>query len=736
MWWSSSALVTTAIVGRELEQAAVGLVGLDHEPLPRPPAGVGAGAADLAADQVARVRPGAAQRVHEHARRRRLAVGAGDRDRRLQARELAEQVGAVQLGRRRALGVVGRDRARVDDLGARRARWRRRGRSRGSIPAARSVAAYGEPAARSEPVTLAPSACATTASPLIPAPPIPTKCSLRPDQGWSIPVTLGRLADESRIDRVAREAFGYAELRPGQREAIEAALAGRDALVVMSTGSGKSAIYQIAGLLTPGATVVVSPLIALQRDQVDALREVAAGGAAQLNSTIRARRARARAARAGRGHARVPVPRARAARAAGGARRARGRRHLAVRGRRGALRVRVGARLPARVPAAGRGDRGARPPARAGADRDGGAAGARRDRRAARAALDPTILIRGFDRPEPALLGRALPRRAGRRAQAARAGGADRGVAAAGDRLRLDAARGRGAGRRAVRGRARRAYHAGMKAHERDDVQERFMDGDAGRRRGHHRVRHGHRQARRALGLPRRGRRVARRLLPGGRAAPGATASRPRSSSSTAPRTSGCGASSPAGTSRSTRSRRCSTPSAAPGDPVAGRRAAARDRALADQAGERRWRGWRTRARCTCAPTARSCGVDDAAAADAVRAAAEAEEMRRSFDRSRVDMMRAYAETDDCRRAFLLSLLRRAVRAAVRALRQLRGGPRARAAVRRPVPGRRARRARAVGRGRRPALRRRRDGRAVRRGRLQDARARGRARARAASLAV
>ncbi|HEX6027191.1 MAG TPA: RecQ family ATP-dependent DNA helicase, partial [Solirubrobacter sp.] len=85
---------------------------------------------------------------------------------------------------------------------------------------------------------------------------------------------------------MAREAFGFEALRPGQREAIEAALDGRDVLVVMSTGSGKSAIYQIAGLLTPGATVVVSPLIALQRDQVDALRELAAGGAAQLNSSL------------------------------------------------------------------------------------------------------------------------------------------------------------------------------------------------------------------------------------------------------------------------------------------------------------------------------------------------------------------------------------------------------------------------------------------------------------------
>src|SRR5689334_4367178 len=89
-----------------------------------------------------------------------------------------------------------------------------------------------------------------------------------------------------RIDRVARETFGFEALRSGQRDAIEALLDGRDTLVVMSTGSGKSAIYQIAGLLTPGATVVVSPLIALQRDQVETLNELAAGGAAQLNSTI------------------------------------------------------------------------------------------------------------------------------------------------------------------------------------------------------------------------------------------------------------------------------------------------------------------------------------------------------------------------------------------------------------------------------------------------------------------
>src|ERR687889_1012427 len=93
----------------------------------------------------------------------------------------------------------------------------------------------------------------------------------------------GRRRD--RIDRTARDVLGFEALRPGQGEAIASVLDGRDTLAVLSTGSGKSAIYQIAGLLTQGATLVVSPLIALQRDQVDALRERALG-AAQLNSSL------------------------------------------------------------------------------------------------------------------------------------------------------------------------------------------------------------------------------------------------------------------------------------------------------------------------------------------------------------------------------------------------------------------------------------------------------------------
>jgi ATP-dependent DNA helicase RecQ len=87
-----------------------------------------------------------------------------------------------------------------------------------------------------------------------------------------------------RIERTAREVFGYEELRPGQREAVAAVLDGRDTLAVMSTGYGKSAIYQIAALLIPGPTVVVSPLLALQRDQIEELDAQAAGGAAGVNS--------------------------------------------------------------------------------------------------------------------------------------------------------------------------------------------------------------------------------------------------------------------------------------------------------------------------------------------------------------------------------------------------------------------------------------------------------------------
>jgi ATP-dependent DNA helicase RecQ len=89
----------------------------------------------------------------------------------------------------------------------------------------------------------------------------------------------------AEIRRAARHRLGLADLRPGQLEAIEAAVAGRDVLAVMPTGYGKSAIYQVAGTLVRGPTIVVSPMIALQRDQVRAIEGTDAGGAAAFNST-------------------------------------------------------------------------------------------------------------------------------------------------------------------------------------------------------------------------------------------------------------------------------------------------------------------------------------------------------------------------------------------------------------------------------------------------------------------
>ncbi|MFI9592866.1 DEAD/DEAH box helicase [Nonomuraea sp. NPDC052265] len=77
----------------------------------------------------------------------------------------------------------------------------------------------------------------------------------------------------AECERTARKALGLTDLRPGRLRAMTALAEGRDTLVVMPTGSGKSAIYQVPALLLSGPTLVVSPLIALQRDQVEALRD-------------------------------------------------------------------------------------------------------------------------------------------------------------------------------------------------------------------------------------------------------------------------------------------------------------------------------------------------------------------------------------------------------------------------------------------------------------------------------
>ncbi len=74
------------------------------------------------------------------------------------------------------------------------------------------------------------------------------------------------------IEQQLKQYFGYDAFLPGQREVIEQTLAGRDAFVLMPTGAGKSLTYQLSGLLLPGVTIIVSPLIALMQDQVDRLQ--------------------------------------------------------------------------------------------------------------------------------------------------------------------------------------------------------------------------------------------------------------------------------------------------------------------------------------------------------------------------------------------------------------------------------------------------------------------------------
>ena len=94
---------------------------------------------------------------------------------------------------------------------------------------------------------------------------------------------MGDVGGEQQIEDLARDRLGFDELRPGQLPAAEALAGGRDVLAVLPTGGGKSAIYELAGMVRPGPVVVISPLIALQDDQLAHLR--AAGlSAIVLNS--------------------------------------------------------------------------------------------------------------------------------------------------------------------------------------------------------------------------------------------------------------------------------------------------------------------------------------------------------------------------------------------------------------------------------------------------------------------
>src|SRR5262249_34951294 len=99
------------------------------------------------------------------------------------------------------------------------------------------------------------------------------------DDGVLVPEVAGHavlllsegMASYPTIAEAAEKLFGFTTLRPGQEDAVRAALDGHDTLAVMPTGSGKSAIYELATAIGGGPAVVVSPLLALQRDQVEAI---------------------------------------------------------------------------------------------------------------------------------------------------------------------------------------------------------------------------------------------------------------------------------------------------------------------------------------------------------------------------------------------------------------------------------------------------------------------------------
>ncbi|MEO5953728.1 MAG: DEAD/DEAH box helicase, partial [Chloroflexia bacterium] len=88
------------------------------------------------------------------------------------------------------------------------------------------------------------------------------------------------------LDQALFEYFGYTEFRSGQREVLDRILSGNDVLAVFPTGAGKSLTYQLAALSLPGTAIIVSPLIALMRDQVVDLQSRHIGGVSAINSTL------------------------------------------------------------------------------------------------------------------------------------------------------------------------------------------------------------------------------------------------------------------------------------------------------------------------------------------------------------------------------------------------------------------------------------------------------------------
>lgn len=88
------------------------------------------------------------------------------------------------------------------------------------------------------------------------------------------------------LETALQRYFGFTHFRPGQREVIEAVLGGRSTVAILPTGGGKSLCYQLPALLSEGVTLVVSPLIALMKDQVDQLHARGILHSTELNSSL------------------------------------------------------------------------------------------------------------------------------------------------------------------------------------------------------------------------------------------------------------------------------------------------------------------------------------------------------------------------------------------------------------------------------------------------------------------
>ncbi len=142
----------------------------------------------------------------------------------------------------------------------------------------------------------------TTHSPIPPHPHTPTPQPPSPQASTLQPLTFTPRADErARLQAALQQHFGLTAFRPGQVEAIAGLLRGQSVLAVMPTGHGKSLVYQLAAQLLPGTTLVISPLIALMKDQLEGLPPAIEKRATTINSTLEIAQIRGRLARAAGG---------------------------------------------------------------------------------------------------------------------------------------------------------------------------------------------------------------------------------------------------------------------------------------------------------------------------------------------------------------------------------------------------------------------------------------------------